>query len=401
MTHKAHSIKLYPTKPQEILLKKSCGVARYSYNWALTKWKELYDKGESPSAYSLIKLQNSIKKEQMPFFLEVSKNAPQYAIRHLELAYKKMWRKQGGFPRYKKKGVRDSFVSVEKSQDFKQSNYRIHLPRIGEVKCAENIRFSGKVNHVTVRRVADMWFAVVSINTIPDEAPKTSDNQAVVGVDLGIKSMMALSNGKVFANPLPLKSNTKRLKQHQRSLSRKQIGSNNYFKQNIRLIRLYYRISRIRANAIHEATSYVVNNFGRIVIEDLNALGMVKNHKLAQVVHDTSFGEIRRQLTYKASWKGRQLVVADRWYPSSKICSGCGHKKDKLKLSERTYTCENCGLVIDRDLNAAINLANYRPTQKACECEACGELSSVAATRFSGSLKQEISNNHKSFSLVH
>ena len=176
-------------------------------------------------------------------------------------------------------------------------------------------------------------------------------------------------------------------------MSRKQKGSNNRRKQQTKLARLHYRVACIRRHAIHQVTSYIISNFDRIIIEDLNVKGMIKNRKLSQAISDVSFGEIRRQLTYKAMWQGKELIVADRFFPSSKMCSSCGNKKKILKLSERTYTCENCGLVIDRDLNAAINLANYCPTSKVEGCEACGELSSVAL-QFSDSKKQEICINN-------
>jgi putative transposase len=325
----------------------------------------------------------------MPFFMEVSKTAPQYAIHNLERAYKRFFKHLAKPPKYKKKGIKDSFVAVENNIQFRQENFKIHIPRIGKVKCAENLRFGGKVNYVTVKRIADVWFACVNINTIPDEIPKVNENQVSVGVDLGIKSMIILSDGKTFKNPKALKSNLKRLKRQQRGLSRKVKGSNNRQKQQTVVARTHYKISCIRKNAIHEATRYIVNNYDKITIEDLNIGGMRKNHKLSQALMDVSFSEVQRQLAYKAMWAGKELVVANRFFPSSKLCSGCGHKKETLKLSERTYTCENCGLIIDRDLNAAINLANYSPTQKDCGCEAFGESSSIEATQFSGSMKNE------------
>ena len=390
--YKAHVIKLYPTKSQEILFKKSCGVARYSYNWALCKWKEMYENGEYPSAYTLIKIQNSIKREETPFFLEVSKTVPQYAIHNLQSAYKKFFNKTSKYPIFKKKGQRDSFVAIENNIVFKQENYKIHIPRVGKIKCAENLRFKGKVNKVTIKRVANLWFAVISID-VKEETLLVSKNQTTIGVDLGIKTMLVLSNSKVFDNPKALKSNLKRLKQYQRSLSRKQKGSNNRRKQQIKLARLHYKISCIRNNAIHNATTYIVKNFDKIIIEDLNVSGMNKNRKLSKALIDVSFGEIRRQLEYKSNWLGKELIIANRFFPSSKLCSSCGNKKETLKLSERTYICENCGLEIDRDLNAAINLANYCPTQKDCECEASGELSSIVEKQFSSSMIEEIKLN--------
>lgn len=330
---KAHQIKLYPTKSQELLLRKSCGISRFSYNWALAKWKELYEAGKKPSAYTLIKLQNSIKKEQFPFFSEVSKTAPQYAIHNVEKAFKNFFKNTAKYPKFKKKGIKDSFVSVENKEQFKQKDLKIRLPRIGWMKCAENLRFEGKVNNVVVKRIADMWFAVINIEvskSIPALKQSVGDNQAIVGVDFGIKSMMVLSDGTVYENPKALRSNLNRLKRRQRSLSRKQKGSNNQRKQQMKVARTHYRISCIRSNAIHQATAAIVKKYDKIVIEDLNVSGMTKNRKLAQSVSDVSFAEIRRQLAYKSLWNGKELVVADRFFASSKTCSCCGHKKEQL-----------------------------------------------------------------------
>lgn len=355
--NKAHEIQLNPTKAQKVLIGKSCGCARHSFNWALAKWQELYKQGEKPSAYSLIKLQNSIKKEEMPFYLDVNKCAVQYAIHNVEAAYKKMWKEKSGYPKFKKKGSKDSFVAVENSKQFKQKDKKIWLPRIGWVKCYEDLRFCGKVNNVVVKIIVDKCFAVINMETI--EAPAISENQAVVGVDFGIKTMAFLSNGVTFENPKALKSNLKSLKRLQRGLNRKEDGSANRKKQQQKLAKKHYKISCIRKNATHKLSSHLVNNFGKIVIEDLNVSGILKNRKLSQSIHDVSFGEIRRQLTYKCKWKGVELVVADRFYPSSKLCSCCGHKKEVLRLSERIYKCSNCGISLDRDFNASLNLKNY------------------------------------------
>jgi len=391
--NKAHQIKLYPSKSQEKLFRQSCGVARFAYNWALNKWQEDYRNGIKQSAYSLIKHLNSIKKIEFPWMQETSKTCSQYAIHNVEAAYKKMWKEKAAYPKFKKKSQKDSFVSVENSLSFKQYNFKLWLPRIGWVKCCENLRFEGKVNNVVVKRVADMWFAVINIE-VPDSIPAlkqpAGDNQAIVGIDFGIKSMMVLSDGTVYENPKALRKNMKALKRLQRGLSRKVKGSNNRKKQQMKVARKHYRISSIRKNAIHQATTEIVKKYDKIVIETLKPLNMAKNHKLAQAVNDVSFGEIARQLTYKCLWKGKELVKADQWFASSKICNECGNKKDKLSLSERTYKCENCGLEIDRDLNAAKNLANYSPTSKCEGSKACGDGSSCESN--SPSMKQELSN---------
>lgn len=391
--NKAHQIQIIPTKAQKKLLHKSFGCRRHSYNWALAKWQELYKLGQKPSAMTLIKLQNSIKKTEMPFYLEVNKCAVQYAIWAVEAAYKKMWKEKTGYPKFNKKGVKDSYVAVENYTRFKQQNNKIWLPRIGWVKTTENLRFEGKVNNVVVKRIADKYFAVV--NLITNETPTKSESQAIVGVDLGIKTLMICSDGTTFENPKALKSNLKRLKRLQRGLNRKQKGSNNRKKQQMKVARKHYKISCIRKNAIHQATTYLVKNYGKIVIEDLNTKGMVKNRKLSQSINDASFGEISRQLAYKSLWNGVELVKADRFFASSKTCSNCSHKKEALKLSERIFKCESCKTEIDRDLNAAINLANYSPTPRLGGSEFCGESLERRNVQRTSVKQKILSNNNK------
>lgn len=384
-----HSIKLYPNNKQETFFRRSCGVARFSYNWALANWKELYEKGEKPSAYTLIKLQNAIKRMEYPWMLYVGKCAPQYAIHNLESAFKKMWKDGSGYPRFKKKGVKDTFVAVENCYQFKQTNKKIWIPRLGWVRCAEDLRFEGKVNNIVVKRIADHWFACVNIE-IPKETPVVSENQAIIGVDLGIKSMAVTSDGQVFENPRALRSKLKSLKRHQRSLSRKVKGSKNRFRQRMHVARLHYKISCIRNTSIHQVTTSIVNSAGIIVLEDLAVRNMVKNHHIAQAISDVSPSEFRRQIEYKAKWQGKTVIIADRFFPSSKTCSCCGWKDVNQTLSDRVFNCQQCGMVINRDLNAAKNLARYGSTAKYAESEACGEGSSVSETIYSPSVKQEV-----------
>lgn len=401
MSVKAHKIQLNPTKTQKLLLHQSFGIARHSYNWALAKWQELYKNGEKTSAYSLIKLQNSIKKTEFPFYLNVSKTAPQYAIHNVEKAFKKMWKEGARYPKFKKKGFKDSFVAVENKQSFSQENNRIWLPRIGWVKCYENLRFEGKVNNVTVRRVANKYYAVVNID-VPDSTltlkQSLGKNQAIVGVDFGIKTLATFSDGIVISNRKALKINLKSLKRLQRGFSRKVMGSKNRKKQQQRLAKKHWRISNIRRDTIHQATTFLVKNYSTIVIEDLNVKGMAKNRKLSQAISDVGFGEFRRQLEYKSKWYGCELVVADRFFPSSKTCSCCGHKKETLKLSERTFECQSCGISIDRDLNASLNLKNYALRRVNPEVKPV-EKSQTLSQDSSGSMKQEINEINYNFRL--
>ena len=393
MNYKAHEIRLYPSSSQEIFFKKSCGVARFSFNWALNEWKLMCDIGEYPSAYTLIKKLNSIKRTHFSWMLESGKCAPQYSIHNLEKAFKSYFTNKSSYPKFKKKGIKDSFVSIENTKAFKQQNLKLWIPRLGWVKCAENLRFFGKVNRVTIKRVADKWFAVIGVEIIkelPKKSPSISKSQAIVGVDLGIKSMCVVSDGTVFKNPKALRFYIKKLKREQRWMSRKVKGSNNRTKQRMKVARLHYRITCVRLNALHNATSFIVNNFQTIVLENLNVGGMIKNRKLSQAITDASFSEFRRQVEYKAMWQRKEVIIADRFFASSKICSCCGHKKNMLRLSDRVFNCEKCGFKIDRDLNAAKNLAEYGSTLKLSESNACGEGDSLHNIVNSPSMKQEV-----------
>lgn len=370
--YKAHKVKLYPTKGQQVYFNKACGTARFAYNWALNQWAERYKEGINSSAYSLIKELTKIKRTEYPWMMEVAKTSPQYAIHNVEKAYKKFWKEGAGHPKFKKKGVKDSFVAAENKNQFKIQHKKIWIPRLGWVRCAENLRFEGKVNKVVVKRTADYWFAVISIQ-VSNEAPIVNESQVTVGVDLGINQMMILNDGTKIANPKPLKKALSKLQREQRRLSKKKKGSNNRAKQRMKVARVYYRITNIRHHAIHNTTKYLVDNYDKIVIEDLNNEGMRKNRRLARQLSDVGFRDIRRQLEYKCAWRGKELVVANRWFPSSKLCSSCGYKMSEMKLNVRKWVCPDCGKMHDRDINAAKNLAKYSPTPEAGESNACGD----------------------------
>jgi putative transposase len=381
--NKAHVIKLYPNNKQKSFFVRSSGVARFSYNWALEKWKEMYLAGETPSAYTLIKLLTSIKSTQFPWMRDVGKSAPQYAVHNLESAFKRMWKINSGYPNFKKKGVKDSFVSSENTQTFKQRDKKIWVPRLGWVRCSEDLRFNGKVNNVVIKRISDCWFAVVNVEVENSPQFISGDllDKQVVGVDLGIKEMAVISTGEIFKNPKALRSKIKQLKRQQRVLSRKEKGSSNRKKQVKRVAKIHYKVSCLRKNAIHNATAYIVKKAGIIVLENLNVSGMLKNHKLAQAISDVSFHELKRQIEYKANWAGKEIIFADRFYASSKLCSSCGWKNEKLTLKDRVFECLICGNSIDRDLNAAKNLAKYGSTVKFSGSNASevGKISQVLA----------------------
>jgi len=247
----------------------------------------------------------------------------------------------------------------------------------------ETLRFSGKILSATISRTADQWFASITVDTDQNHLPP-AENQGVVGVDLGVSALATLSTGEVVAGAKPHKALLSRLQRLSRSLSRKVKGGANRHKAKRKLAKLYARIANIRKDTLHQLTTDLTRRFALIGIEDLNVSGMVKNRHLSRAISDMGFFEFRRQLEYKAEMRGALVVVADRFFASSKTCSNpaCGHKLDKLPLSVREWICPCCGAIHDRDVNAAINLANYASaalsnhavssTVSACEGEGAG-----------------------------
>ena len=213
----------------------------------------------------------------------------------------------------------------------------------------------GRVKRMTISQRAGRWYASLTVEREGEPAKHTPKGISV-GVDLGIKTLATLSDGTVFENPRHLKKSEQKLKRAQRALSRKMSKSNRRAKARAKVARIHAHVANQRQDALHKLTTYLANKYSEISIEDLNVVGMAKNHHLAKAVMDASFGVFRRQLEYKTARTGARLHVIDRWYPSSKTCSQCGRVKAKLSLSERTYECDGCGLTIDRDLNAAINI---------------------------------------------
>ena len=353
---KTHKIALDPNDCQLTAFKKAAGCARFAYNWALTEWKAQYIAGKKPNESALYRGLNRIKRTEFPWMLESYKRVPQQAIANLNTAFVNFFKKRAGYPRYKKKGLHDSFRADNGPGTFKVAGNKIRLPKIGWVRMREPLRFQGKLLSATVSRRAQRWYVSVLVEV--QEAPFVRKNHGTVGVDLGVKTLATLSTGEHIEGPKPLKAALKRLRLLSKSVSRKKKGSKNREKAKAKLAKQHARVYFIRQDALHKLTSDLVERFDTIVIEDLNVHGMLRNRHLSRAISDMGFFEFRRQLTYKASWYGAQLVVADRWFPSSKTCSTCGTIQEKLPLSVRSWTCPDCGAVHNRDVNAAINLKN-------------------------------------------
>jgi putative transposase len=383
----AHRIALDPNNVQATYFTRACGVARFAYNWALAEWKRQYEAWKAnpslpkPSQYSLNRQLNAIKREQFPWMLEVTKCAPQKAIIHLGHAFENFFAGRAHYPQFRKKGVHDRFT-LDNDQ-FDIDGCRIRIPKLGWVRMREPLRFAGKLMSATISRVADRWFVSITVDTPDTSHLQQAESQGVVGVDLGVSALATLSTGEVIPGPKAHATLLTRLKRLSRSLSRKQKGSANRKKAMVKLAKLHARIANIRADALHKLTTSLTRRFHTIGIEDLNVRGMVKNRHLARFIADMSFFEFRRQLEYKAAMRGGVVVVADRFFASSKTCSVCGHKFDVLPLSVREWACTDCGAVHDRDVNAAINLKKVaessvggcQPFQRQADCSvtACGE----------------------------
>ena len=305
---------------------------------------------------------------------DVTKYASQQPFIFLQKAFGAFFKKIAKHPVFKKKGRRDSFYIG--GDQIQVAGKKVKIPLLGWVKLCESIRFPGKINGAVVSRSADYWFISFSINT---DLPSTlCENQATVGVDLGVKTLATLSTGEEIPGNAPLRRYLRKLKRQQRILSRRVKGSKNRLRAKRNLAKLHFKISCLRQDQLHKLTTHLTSNFRHIAIEDLDVSSMLKKRHMARHIADMGFYEFRRQLTYKAEWCGNNVVLADRWFPSSKTCSRCGHVKDILKLSERSYECLECGLEIGRDLNAALVLEKLiKNTVSSTGIDACGQDGSV------------------------
>ena len=395
LINRAYRYELDPNNIQRSSLAQHTGVARFAYNWGLEKRIDRYKNNQGndrfTDAMKQHKLLISLKKTEFSWMYETSKCAPQEALRDLHRAFQNFYRglksaKKVGFPRFKRRGIKDSF-RLNGPIEFHER--AIQLPRIGKIRIKEKrkIYYSGRILSATVRRRANRWFVSVTVEeNILDPQPVRG---APVGVDLGVKTLATLSDGITFANPRALGGRLRKLRKLSKSLSRTKKGSKNRKKAKLRLAKMYLRIFNVRQDTLHKVTTYLAKSHSKVVIEDLLVSGMMKNRRLARAIADVGFYEFRRQLEYKCQWYGSDLVIVSRTFPSSKICSQCGHRKKDLSLSEREYKCEQCGLEIDRDLNAALNLVavSLPETENACGEEV--RLSKSSEICNAASMKQE------------
>lgn len=385
----AHRIRLDPTPGQVDYFGRACGTARRVWNWALGEWNRQYAAGERPNAHALKRQFNAIKyvdagwldADGQPWLKTMHRDSHAQPFANLGKAWAKFFKdvkagKEAHAPQFKKKGrCRDSFYVA--NDKFRLDGRSAVLPKVGRVALRETLRFKGKIMGASVQREADHWFLSVQVDVPPMQALRRRTGHGVAGVDLGLTAAATVSTGESVPALRPLKGALRRLKLRGRRVSRKLAAarkaagiagtmpkgtrlplSANRRKASRALARLHARIARLRADFLHKLTTRLCRENQTVVIEDLNVKGMMANARLARAISDVGFGEFRRQMQYKSIRYGCHLMLAPRFYPSSKLCStpGCGWKKEDLVLSERVWTCPHCGQIHDRDHNAAVNL---------------------------------------------
>lgn len=341
--HSSHKILLKPNNVQATYFEKCAGTARFTYNWGLAEWKAQYSAGKKPSAFGLKKKFNQIKRQEFPWITEVSKCCSEGAFANIGIAFQNFFKHKSRYPHFKKKGKRDSFTLA--NDKFRVERKSVRIPKLGWVRMTEALRFHGKILSATVSKHAGKWFIAIVVELDVRE-PRT--NNSAVGIDLGITTFAACSDGQMINGPKPHKALLKRQRQLNKELSRRIKFGKNWWKTKRKLQRLHARIANIRNDFLHKLTTKLSDTYGYIMIEDLNVKGMSRT-RLARSILDQGFSEFRRQLEYKA----QTVIAIDRFFPSSKTCSECGTYYQDFDRGESAMRC--CSK-LNRDLNAARNI---------------------------------------------
>ena len=368
---KSIKIRLLPTKEQEELMLKTIGCSRFAYNWALSRWIELHNENQKCSISKIAKEFTQLKKQDdFKWLNEVSNKSMTESMRNLDKSFKEFFKNKSNYPKFKsKKKSRQSFYVRYDALYFKDNVCNIE--KIGKVKYKTNYNIPNcKYSNPYCSYDGKYWYLTFGIEFNENQIELNKDLS--IGIDLGIKELATCSNGTIFENinkTKEVKRLKKKLRRLQRKVSKKYeinkqgnkfIKTNNIVKLEKEIKLVYRKLSNIRLNHIHQSTNKIIKTRPhRVVMEDLNVSGMMKNKHLSKAIQEQCFYEFIRQMKYKCEFNGIEFIQADRFYPSSKTCSCCGTIKKDLKLSDRTYICEECGCVIDRDLNASINLSKY------------------------------------------
>ena len=356
MTLKAFSYRFYPTPEQESLLRRTLGCVRLVYNRALATRTEAWYKDKKRVGYAETSsmLTEWKKIEELDFLSEVSCVPLQQCLRHLQAAYTNFFDGRAKYPNFKKK--RNGGSAEFTKSAFKFRDGQVYLAKSTQalpIRWSRTLPDGCRPSIITVKLASSGRWSVSLLVDVEIEALPQSDNQ--VGIDLGITSLLALSTGEKIANPKGFKAKYYKLRRAQKSLSRKQKGSNNRHKARLKVAKVHQEITDARKDHLHKLTTRLVRENQTIAVEDLAVKNLVKNRKLALAISDASWGELVRQLEYKCDWYDRTLIKIDRWFPSSKRCGDCGHIVNKMPLNIREWDCPNCGMHHDRDINAAKN----------------------------------------------
>ena len=353
----SRKVRILPREEQRILINKSFGCKRYIYNWGIDQMEAYYKANSHRLSNNDLRKSMTQLKHSLIWLKEVGSNVLKHSLIDLDKAYDKFLKKQAGRPKYKKKRISESFYVNYES--CKVGTYEVRCEKLGWIKTSEQLPFT-KISNPHISFDGKYYYFSAGFKT---EKVKQELTNTILGIDLGIKNTAVLSNGKIYKNinkTRTCKNINKKIKRVDRQITRSMKNSKNQAKLKLQRVLLYRRLSNIRKNFRHQMTTEIVKmKPKRIVVEGLKVSNMLRNKYLAKYISPQGFYDIRKMLEYKCEKFGIEFVVTNTFYPSSKLCSNCGHKKDKLHLFERTYLCSNCGFKCDRDLNASYNLANY------------------------------------------
>ena len=352
---KAHKYRLYPTEEQKNKINQTIGCARFIYNKMLEDKINYYNKNKkslnnTPAQY----------KEEYEFLKEVDSQALSQSHQDLKVAYNRFFNKQSNFPKFKKKGVRDTYRSCVVNNNIRIEEGFLRLPKIGlvEMRMERQLPKGAVIKNVTVSKTkTNKYFA--SIQFEYEKEVEQVQPKSYLGLDFAMSDFYVDSEGIKGNYPKFFRKSQEKLAKEQRKLSKMVKGSNNYNKQKVKVAKVYDKIANQRKDFLHKTSRKIANSYDVVCVEDLNMKAMSQTFKFGKSVHDNGWGMFVQMLRYKLEELGKYLIVADKFFPSTKQCSACLNKKDKILLSERTYKCSSCGLEIDRDLNAALNLKQY------------------------------------------
>lgn len=357
---KGYKYRIYPNKEQEILIQKTFGCVRFVYNNVLSYKIDKYkNENISLSKIDCNNYCNRVLKNEYNWLKEVDKYSLTNSIINMDNAYQKFFKEHSGFPKFKSKkdnhkSYKTNFTNNNIEVDFINNN--IKIPKLKWVKSKIHRKFTGKIKSATIsQNPSGKYFVSILVDTENIQLPKNNNK---IGIDLGLKEFAITSNGELISNPKYLRKSEKRLSKLQKDLSRKQNGSKNRNKCRLKVAKLHEKISNQKKDFLHKLSTRLICENQVIVLEDLKVKNMVKNKHLSKSISDVSWSEFVRQLEYKSGWYGRTVIKIDTWYPSSQICSNCGHKDGKKELSVREWTCPICGTYHDRDINASVNILN-------------------------------------------